>query len=80
MSQRSQSQLTGGANGNHYAILSKRVQNRDKLPGDPNLYDGQPPRVDYYDVFYFETRVRDMLEEYMQPLQESIHNDKEASI
>ena len=51
-------------------------QNRSALPGDAVIYDSKPPRVDYYDVFYFETRVRDMLEEYMVPFKESIKEDK----
>ena len=63
-----------------YQILSRRKQNKEVLPGDPLLYDNKPPRVDYYDVFYFETRVRDMMEEYMVPFKESIQNDKVASV
>ena len=65
---------------NNWQILSKRNQSKDKLPGDPSLYDQHPPRVDYYDVFYFETRIRDMIEEYLTPFKESIYNDKEASM
>ena len=44
------------------------------------LYDLKPPRVDYYDVFYFETRVRDMIEEYMKPYKRSAKQEKATSI
>ena len=51
-----------------YQILSRRTKDKSILPGDHDLYDSMPPKVDYYDVFYFETRVRDMIEEYMEPI------------
>ena len=53
-----------------FQVMTKRVTIKEKeasVPGDPKLYDVKPPRIDYYDVFYFETRVRDMIEEYMEP-------------
>ena len=37
------------------------------------------PKVDYYDVFYFETRVRDMIQGYVEPLRKSILEDKEIT-
>ena len=63
------SQVSVGSHSLQYQVLSKRLndQNRSALPGDAVLYDIKPPRVDYYDVFYFETRVRDMMDEYMVP-------------
>lgn len=78
LSQRSKSVVPGY--NNNFTILSKRTKNYSNLPGDPSLHDSQPPRVDYYDVFYFETRMRDMIEEYMEPIKQSMLNDKHASI
>ena len=67
------------SNSVQYQILTKRQQNRDKLPGDKNLYDTKPPKVDYYDVFYFETKVRDMMNEYLDPWRVSVKRDKEVA-
>lgn len=63
-----------------FKIYSSRIQNKGKLPGDSMLYDLKPPRVDYYDVFYFETRMRDMLEEYMGPMLNTMKSDKAKAI
>ena len=38
------------------------------------------PKVDYYDIFYFETRVRDMIEEFMEPFKKVSKTDKESYI
>ena len=56
------------------------MQDKSNLPGDPGVYEACPPRVDYYDVFYFETRVRGMIEEYMEPFRLSMKDDKHASV
>ena len=56
------------------------MQDKTTLPGDPRLYEPKPPRVDYYDVFYLETRLRDMMEEYNGPFAKAIKADKEAFI
>ena len=48
--------------------MTKRgYKDKNNLPGDYDLYEIKPPNVDYYDVFYFETRVRDMIEEWAEP-------------
>jgi len=60
--------------------MTTRNPNKETLPGDHILYDIKPPRVDYYDVFYFETRVRDMIEDYMEPFNKAIKDDKKVSI
>ena len=44
------------------------------------LYDIKPPRTDYYDVFYFETRMRDMIEEYMEPFIDTMKDDKATTL
>lgn len=44
------------------------------------LYDLRPPRVDYYDVFYFETRMRDMVDEYMEPMKKTMKADKAMAV
>ena len=36
--------------------------------------------MDYYDIFYFETRVRDMMQNFMKPIQQTMKDDKKASI
>ena len=36
-----------------------------------------PPKVDYYDIFYFETRMRDMIQENMEKIRLSAKQDKE---
>lgn len=43
------------------------------------LYIKNPPKVDYYDVFYFETRVRNLIEEFMEPWRKSVKEDKESN-
>ena len=45
----------------HPIISKEGEKNLDKLPGDRTLYVNNAPKVDYYDVFYVETRVRDMV-------------------
>ena len=50
-----------------------------QLPGDPVLYSEHPPKGDYYDVFYFETRVRDMINEFIEPWKEAAYEDKERA-
>ena len=35
--------------------------NKNKLPGNETYYNTHPPVVAYYDIFYFETRMRDMI-------------------
>ena len=64
----------------HWQIFSMRDKDKSTLPGEAMLYEIKPPKVDYYDVFYFETRVRDMIEEYMEPFKKSHKTDKETSI
>ena len=54
-------------------------RNMSKLPGDPELYIDHPPKVDYYDVFYFESRTRDMLNEFIEPWREAALEDKEKA-
>ena len=54
------------------------MKNKEILPGDQALYDFKPPKVDYYDIFYFETRMREMVEEYMDPFRKSIKEDKQV--
>ena len=56
------------------------MNDKSALPGNPDLYNEAPPRVDYYDVFYFETRVRDMIEEHTAVYKKSIKDDKDASL
>ena len=51
----------------------------EQLVGDPELYIDHPPKVDYYDVFYFETRVREMMTEYLDPLRKAHLEDKERA-
>lgn len=63
-----------------YQILSRRTKDKSVLPGNSDLYDQMPPKVDYYDVFYFETRVRDMIDEYMEPIQAASREDKETTV
>ena len=36
--------------------------------------------MDYYDIFYFETRVRDMMQNFMKPIQQTMKDDKKAFI
>ena len=55
------------------------MNNVVEVGGDPQLYINYPPKVDYYDVFYFETRVRNMMEEFMIPLEESVKQDKQKA-
>lgn len=43
------------------------------------LYIENPPKVDYYDVFYFETRVREMMGEFLEPWRNAANEDKEKS-
>ena len=43
------------------------------------MYDTKPPKVDYYDVFYFETKVRDMMSDYLEPWRISVKRDKEST-
>ena len=50
-----------------------------QLPGHPLLYIDHPPKIDYYDVFYFETRVRDMMNEFIQPWKQAAYEDKERA-
>lgn len=63
-----------------YQIYSKRNPDKSTLPGDPTIYEFKMPKVDYYDIFYFETRVRDMIEEFMEPFKKVAKTDKETYI
>lgn len=63
-----------------YKVFKGRQPDKHILPGDWLLYDHKPPLVEYYDVFYFETRVRDMIEEYMGPVKKMFKADKEMFI
>lgn len=64
----------------HPIISAKGEKNFAELPGDPILYVNNAPKVDYYDMFYFETRMRDMIQGYIEPLRKSILEDKEKSM
>ena len=75
-----QSSVQPGYNSMQYQILTRRNKDKSKLPGDPTIYDAKPPKVDYYDVFYFETRIRDMFDEYMEPFNKTMRDDKQASL
>ena len=37
-----------------------------------------PVSIDSYDMFYFETRIRDMIAEYMDPVNEGMLKDTET--
>ena len=50
------------------------------MPGDHDLYDFKPPKVDYYDVFYFETRMREMVEEHLEQYRASNIEDKKIQV
>ena len=51
----------------NYTIKSRKEKELDNLVGDEELYIDHPPKVDYYEVFYFETRARDMINEFIEP-------------
>ena len=51
----------------------------ETIPGDPQLYIDHPPKCDYYDVFYFESRVRDMMNEFIEPWRMAALEDKEKA-
>ena len=59
----------------HEKIMMKIADNGS----NPQLYIDHPPKVDYYDVFYFETIVRTMMEEYLEPWRQCMKEDKEKA-
>lgn len=50
-----------------------------ELPADPILYVDHPPKVDYYDLFYFETRVRDMITNFLEPWRKAQQEDMQKA-
>lgn len=50
-----------------------------KIPGEAFLYFKNPSKVDYYDLFYFETRMRAMVGEFMEPWRKAMLEDKEKA-
>lgn len=44
------------------------------------FYKAHPPTIDYYDLFYFETRMRDLIQEATEAIRTSTKDDKEISI
>jgi len=43
-------------------------------------YRAHPPTIDYYDLFYFETRMRDLIQECTETLRLSTKDDKEQTL
>ena len=43
------------------------------------MFIDHPPKVDYYDVFYFETRAREMIAEFIEPWRAAAREDKERA-
>lgn len=42
-------------------VLKSTEIDKSKLPGKEAFFNKWPPNIDYYDLFYFETRMRDMI-------------------
>jgi len=61
-------------------VLHGVAKDKDKLPGSENYYNTHPPVVAYYDIFYFETRMRDMIQECVEHLRVSAKEDKELAV
>ena len=59
-----------------YKILTDKAKKRFELPGEEVHFQPHPVRVDYYDIFYMETRMRAMLDEILTPIQAGIKEDK----
>lgn len=38
-----------------------------RVPSDAILYSKDPPKIDYYDMFYFETIMREIVQEILEP-------------
>ena len=65
-----------------FAIWSAHEKNMMHIAdngSNPQLYIDNPPKVDYYDVFYFETIVRNMMDEFMEPWRQALKEDKEKA-
>ena len=56
----------------------KKDRENVSLPGSPSINKKKPVRIDYYDVFYFESMMRDMIEQTFAPIRNSFTEDKEA--
>ena len=52
---------------------------KSKLPGAAKFYTEHPPTIQYYDIFYFETKMRDMIQECMEQIRQSAKEDKEKT-
>jgi len=63
---------------NSYHPTNRELAKRRDLPGKGQAQSDDPSKVDNYDIFYFETRMRSMMEEYMDPIQKSFKEDKKA--
>ena len=47
-----------------------------ELPGVEEHFELHQPKVDYYDIFYMETRMRAMLDEILTPINKGMKEDK----
>ena len=67
---------SAGKDSIHYKILTNRSHKDINLPGTTEHFTPHQPRIDYYDIFYMETRMRGMLDEILTPIQLGIKDDK----
>lgn len=67
---------SAGKDSIHYKILTNRSNKDINLPGTSEHFTPKQPKIDYYDIFYMETRLRAMLDEILTPMQLGIKEDK----
>ena len=62
-----------------YPYSSVKNPNMGRVPSDAILYSKDPPKIDYYDMFYFETIMREIVQEILEPQRKASLEDKEKA-